>query len=254
VVSLVEYRMTWLLLGVFRRRHRGVASVSVWQVRARPGCIGKWVTLSTHDTYAAASRAWFGWMTLVHTNNNEWFIRERKGPVAKRTDNPALKLNPFVGLDDGRDPKALLAELESRGVRLMIDGDNLRRAEGQLQPGDREAITACKVELMILLRAREGKPPSAWDEASANRFIREARVRFRDLWEELSSRGEPLTNAALAVLCDAAAMLAESVSSHNLDAVRAKASYCGWICDRVREQITTEKTRGVRGSIARRAS
>ena len=139
--------------------------------------------------------------------------------------------------DDGRQPKAILASLEARGVMLALDGDNLRRVAGELTSDDKADLKACKVEILILLRARDPAPSPVIDAKSLNSYLIDAKTKFGDLWADLDKASPEHRRAAFVVLADAVAMLADAVAGPRDDEVKRQAEYVGWLCGRVQERI-----------------
>ena len=221
-------------------------------VTVRPGGEKKWVTLSEHADYSSARRAWFGWMTILHTNHNAWFIDSKKGNVMGRPFRPEKAKqkggNPFNVPDDGRNPKAILEALESRGVTLLIDGHNLRKGSGDITLADREDITACKTEIMMILKSRQDRELARqeWDGSRAANYIREAQATFKQLWDVLHDPANlGLAAAAFAVLTDSIGMLSEAVTAQDLTEVQKKSAYVGWLCDTVRQRINEANAKGM---------
>ncbi len=157
----------------------------------------------------------------------------------RRQDHPAI--NPHgIAEDDGRQPKAILASLEARGITFEIDGSSLRKVAGDLTTEDREDVRACKFELMTLLRLRKHgleHKPQPWDGTEAIQYLQKSREAFKGLWDDLEAMppNQAKQRAAFAILTDGLAMLAEGLRDHDLERVRDKCLYIELLCNRVRE-------------------
>ncbi len=207
-----------------------------WLIRFKPNGKGRWVDLSSHTTECRASAVWHGWMLIVPHGHSAWIIEERQTEMGRPATTP---FNPFgFPEDDGRDPKAILADLELRGITWEIDGDNLRKTAGDLTEKDRGDVKACKLEIMRILRHRlwQAVDITPWNGAEALHFLEKARASFKGLWDDLQAQPIGLTkqSAAFAILSDGLAMLAEGVRDQDLDKVRDKTLYLEWLCNRVR--------------------
>ncbi len=204
-----------------------------WTVRFKPVGKGRWIDLSGHPTEETASRAWFGWMMVIPYPHSYWIVEMTK------TTEPA---NPWgFAPDDGRNPKTILEGLEGRGVKLAIDGDNLRKVEGTLTAADVVDIKACKPELFMLLWKREHKPaPEPWNDKDAGEFLTNAQSSFKGFWSEIEHEGVidlAKLRAAGAILCDSLAMLADAQRDRDMDEFKRVTLYVKWLCNHVRYKL-----------------
>ncbi len=146
--------------------------------------------------------------------------------------------------DDGRNPKTILAALEARGVKLAIEGDNLRKTAGTLTKGDVEDIKACKPELFMIIWERDEAiyrtVVNPWSDADAASFLANAQTSFKEFWTDIEKDGvidAGKLRAAAAILCDALAMLADAQRDRDLDLFKRKALNVAWLCNHVRGKL-----------------
>ncbi len=200
-----------------------------WTVRFKPHGKGRWLDLSYHSEQRQAERAWFGWLMIVPYLHCSWIVEHKEERMIEKTP------------DDGRNPKAILAALEARGVKLAIEGDNLRKTAGTLTKDDAEDIKSCKTELFMLLWEREQVPTlNPWSDADAASFLANAQTSFKEFWNDIEKDGvvdAAKLRAAGAILCDALAMLADAQRDRDLDLFKRKCLNVSWLCHHVREKL-----------------